>query len=258
MRVLGAASFAVILVLSVVVTVSLSSPAQAASVTFSGTVTYQGSYSGDTLYVAVIDTTTGNDNVNILGLQAFTPGSPPFSQPYSITFDNTGLSSDVLVASFLDVNGGGLSAVDGVDIFGWYAGTPSPTGVSPSATHSGLDFDLPRAEIHGTITFEAGQTQARLNVSPGDCFSEGFRPTEWTMTPGPYAINGIYPGTYCVSADGSPTSGPSHICFGDPTCASPTLITLTATQVMTGVDLDFSASAPVERLTWGRIKALYP
>jgi hypothetical protein len=229
----------------------------AATITFSGTVSYQGSYSGDTLYVAVLDT-TGTEDVTILALEAFAVGSPPFDQFYSLDFDNTGVSPLLLVAGFLDVDGGGTDAISDADVFGWYAGTPQPTGVSSATTQSGIDFDLPRAEIHGTITFEAGQSQARLNVSPTDCTMEGFRPTEWVNSGGPYSLIGLYPGTYCVSADGSPTSGPSHICYGDATCANPTLITLTATQVVTGVDLDFSDSAPVESITWGRIKARYP
>jgi hypothetical protein len=256
MRMQVAAVFTTALFLSLAAAAGLAPGAGAATVTFSGTVSYQGSYSGDTLYVGVLDT-TGVEDVTVLAIQAFPAGAPPFSQPYSLDFDNTGASSMLLVAAFLDVDGGGLDAISGADVFGWYAGTANPTGISSASSQSGIDFELPRAEIHGTITFAAGQSQARPNLSPTNCQMEGFRPTEWVTSGGPYSIIGIYPGTYCVSADGSLLMGNAHICYGDPLCGSPTLINLSATQVMTGVDLDFTGVAPVEALTWGRIKARY-
>lgn len=256
MRMRVAAVFTTALFLSLAAAVWLAPGAGAAIVTFSGTVSYQGSYSGDTLYVGVLDT-TGVEDVTVLSLQAFPVGPPPFNQSYSLDFDNASASPMLLVAAFLDVDGGGVGSITGEDVFGWYASTPEPTGISSASSQSGIDFELPRAEIHGTITFDSIQTQARPNVSPTDCMTEGFRPTEWVTSGGPYSIIGLYAGTYCVSADGSPTSGPMHICYGDVTCANPTLITLTATQVVTGVDLDFSGGAPVEALTWGRIKARY-
>lgn len=257
MRMRVAVVFLAALSLSLAAGAGLAPGARAATVTFSGTVSYQGSYSGDTLYVGVLDTTGVGGDVTLLAIQAFPMGPPPFSQPYSLDFDNTGVGSMLLVAAFLDVDGGGLDAISGVDVFGWYASTPEPTGISSASSQSGIDFELPRAEIHGTITFDSIQTQARPNISPTNCQMDGFRPTEWVTSGGPYSIIGIYAGTYCVSADGSPTSGPMHICYGDVTCANPTLITLSATQVVTGVDLDFSGGAPVEALTWGRIKARY-
>jgi hypothetical protein len=231
-------------------------PARAASITFSGTISYQGSYSGDTLYVAALDT-AGVEDVTLLDLKALTPGPPPFNQPYSLSFDNTGVSPTLLVAAFLDTDGGGVDSVGGADVFGWYAGDATPAGISSASSHSGLDFALPRAEIHGTITFAVGQTEARVDVS-GDpaCALEGFRPGHYAYSPGPYSILGVYPGTYCVSAQGPTMSGSLKVCYGG--CASPTLITLTATEVRNGVDLNFQAAAPVERSTWGRIKARYP
>jgi hypothetical protein len=224
----------------------------ATPVTFSGTITYQGSYSADTLYTAVLDT-SGTPDVNVLDSQAIPVGFAPYNQPYSLTFDNATAGPSLFVAALLDVNGNGLS-----DVFGWYAGAASPVGVSPATSHSGLDFALPRAEIHGTLTLTPGLSFARVDVS-GDlsCTMEGFRPRPFFTTSGSYEIVGIYPGTYCVSADGYGFSGDLHVCYGDAKCVSPTPVTLTATQVQTGVDLDFSALSPVESTTWGRVKSLY-
>jgi hypothetical protein len=246
------------LLVSALVAITWFAPEAAAdTITFQGTVSYQGSYSGDTLYVAVLDT-MGTEDVTLLALETYEPGPPPFDQSYSLSFDNTGLTTDLLIASFLDVDGGGVDSLGTADVFGWYAGGTRPAGVSPASSATGLDFDLPRAEIHGTLTFDSGQTQARVNLSPDDCMTEGFRPFEWTGTPGPYDIIGVYPGTYCVNAVGGSMGSNYQVCYGDATCSNPTLITLSETQVVTGVDLDFSAGAPVERTTWGGIKARYP
>jgi hypothetical protein len=131
-------------------------------------------------------------------------------------------------------------------------------GVSTATSQSGLDFDLPRAEIRGTITLAPTQFDARVDVSTdATCVVEGFRPQPHVSTSGPYAIVGIYAGTYCVSGDGNDDHGSLLVCYGDPTCASPTLITLTSTEVRTGVDLDFSAVSPIDPSSWGRIKTLY-
>lgn len=257
MRARSGASLTTMMILSVLAAAGRPQTAPAAPITFSGTVSYQGSYAGDTLYVGVLDT-TGTEDVTILDLEALPVGPPPFNQLYSLNFDNAGVSPTLLVASFLDVDGGGVDSLGEADVFGWYNGGTFPAGISSASSQSGLDFALPRAEIRGTIIFDSGQTQARLNVSPDvNCQMDGFRPTEWTTSPGPYSII-VYAGTYCVSADGNPSSGPTHICYGDPSCTSPTLVTLSTTQVVTGVDLDFSGGAPVEKITWGRVKALYP
>jgi hypothetical protein len=50
---------------------------------------------------------------------------------------------------------------------------------------------------------------------------------------------------------------PLELCFGDPTCTDPTVITLGVAEVRTGVDIDFNA-VPAERVTWGRIKSRHP
>jgi len=231
--------------------------ALAVPVTFSGTVTYQGTHSGDTLFVAALDT-TGVKDVTLLDLQAIAVGPSPFSQPYSLAFDNAGVAETLLVASFLDLDGGGVDSVGGLDVFGWYAGGATPMGIPSASSQSGLDFALPLAEIHGTLTLTETQTEARIDVT-GDptCAMEGFRPRPFLTVSGPYEIIGIYAGTYCVSATGQDVSGPLRLCYGDPTCASPTLITLGADEVRTGVDLDFTTVSPVEAASWGGVKALY-
>jgi len=227
-------------------------------VTLSGTVTYDGSHTGDSLFVAVIDT-TGAEDATLLDLQTIAVGPPPLSQPYSLTFDNTGVGAEVFVASFLDVDGGGIDSVGGGDVFGWYAGTATPMGVSSGSSQAGLDFALPRAELHGTITLTAGLTEARIDVT-GDaaCVLEGFRPGTFATSSGPYSVLGLYPGTYCVNADGNDSVlGYLRVCFGDATCVSPAAVTLTATEVRNGVDLDFTLATAVESSSWGSVKALY-
>ncbi|HMB69031.1 MAG TPA: hypothetical protein VKU85_06950, partial [bacterium] len=66
-------------------------------VTLSGAVTYDGTHTGDSLFVAVIDT-TGAEDATLLDLQTIAVGPPPLSQPYSLTFDNTGVGAEVFVA----------------------------------------------------------------------------------------------------------------------------------------------------------------
>lgn len=234
----------------------LPTASMAAPVTFSGTITYQGSYSGDSLYVAALDT-AGTLDVTLLGLKSLAVGSSPFTQPYALEFDNTGTSAMLFVAAFLDVDGGGVDSLGGADVFGWYGEGAAPVGVSSAAPQSGLDFALPRAEIYGYITFAPGQMEARVDVSADlACLNQGFRPGHFAYGSGPYAIIGVYPGSYCVSASGYSPSGPLRICYGDPTCASPAAITVAATEVRVGVDLDFTTTS-VATIPWGRVKVLY-
>lgn len=80
-------------------------PVYADPITFSGSVAYDGLYSGDTLYVAVLDT-VGVEDVTLLDVQAIAVSPPPFDQAYMLNFDNTGVAATVLIASFLDVDGG--------------------------------------------------------------------------------------------------------------------------------------------------------
>jgi hypothetical protein len=233
--------------------------ANAAVITLSGTVHYQGAYSGDTLYVVVIDTTQAQD-VTFLSLKAYAVGSPFLGQAYAIDFDNAAAPPEVIVAALLDVDGGGVQNVSGNDIVGWYAGAAAPTGISSADSQGGLDFDLPRAEIQGTITLAPGQTDAWIDVTQNpQCQHTGFnRPRTEITASGPYAIRGFYAGEWCISAEGNyPPSLFVRVCYGDPACVNPTLVSLTAAQVKTGVDLDLSAPVPAQGTSWGRLKSRY-
>jgi hypothetical protein len=232
--------------------------AEADVVTLSGTITYQGAYSGDTLWVAVIDTAQGED-VTFLAIQPFQVGSFPLNQPYSIDFDNASASAEVVVAALLDVDGGGVDNPSGADIVGWYAGAADPVLVSSALSQSGLDFALPRAEIQGTVTLAPGQDSAWIDITQDpQCVHAGFtRPPLEMKASGSYIMAGIYPGAWCVFAEGNIPPLYARVCYGDPTCVNPVLVTLTAAQVKTGVDFDFTGSAPVEESTWGRLKSRY-
>jgi hypothetical protein len=237
----------------------LSADVGAEVVTFSGTVTYEGAYTGDTLFVAVVDT-TGVEDVTLLALEGYAVGSPPLNQPYSLDFENAGAGAFVFVASFLDVDGGGVEDISGADVFGWYAGTAIPAAISSATSESGLDFPLARAEVHGTVTFAPDQVEAWVSMTDDPlCASEWFRPRVYIAGPGPYSIIGVYPGTYCAYAEGYGVTWPHvRVCFGDDLCLNPTLITLTETQVQNGVDFDFTAVVPVHRVSWGGVKSRFP
>ena len=231
----------------------------AAVVSFSGTVTYSGSYAADTLFVAVMDTNTVSSEPTFLVMGAIPVGPPPFSQPFDVSFDNALATGPLIVAAALDVDGGGSQTIGGGDIVGWYASTPDPALISPATSLTGIDFSLPLAEIHGTVTFGPDQTSASVNAkSNGNCQSDSFQPMLSLGSTGPYAMLGLYAGTYCIRGDGQSTSlGWISICYGDPLCASSTPVTLTTSQVVSGVDLDFSIIAPNEQTTWGAVKSAY-
>lgn len=233
--------------------------AAAEIVSFSGTVTYTGSYAADTLYVAVLDTNQMNSDVAFLTVTAFPVGSPPLSQPYDLSFDNAQANGQLIVAAALDVDGGGLDTIGNGDVVGWYASTQDPALISPATSQTGLDFSLPLAEVHGTITFGVDQSTAWLDFPAGtDCGRGGFRPTSDITVPGPYAVIGFYPGTYCLRGEGDRSGyGWFTICYGDPTCTNPTTITLTGSQVLTGVDMDYSAFTPTGKTSWGFVKGAY-
>lgn len=232
--------------------------AGAAPVTFTGTVGYAGSYSGDSLYVAVLDT-TGVEDVTILAIQSYAVGTPPFSQPYSLDFDNAGVGPLVFVVALLDVDGGGTSAVTGADVFGWYGEDVDPAGVSSASSLTDIDFFLPLAEIHGTLTFAPGQTDARVNITTPltNCLGEGFRPNDPFMSDGAYAIVGVYEGVYCINGIGNTSTGNVVTCYGDPSCGTENYVNVGIADIVTGIDLDFSAAVPAEKTTWGMIKSRY-
>jgi len=251
--------FAAMAMILALVTIGLGgSPSGSAAdvITYSGTVSYQGSHTGDTLYVAILDT-TGVEDVTLLAVGAFAVGAPPFDQSFSLDFDNTGVGAFLLLASFLDVNGTGIGDVDGADVFGYYDGNAIPASIPSGSSQTGLDFALPLAEIHGTVTLAPGQGEVRIDATTNPaCQMEGFRPQSRASSTGPYEIIGLYPGTYCVYSEES--SGSTRTCYGDPTCASPVLVTLTETEVRMGVDLDYTSVVPVSPTTWGRVKSRYP
>ena len=225
-------------------------------VTLSGSVTYTGSYSGDTLYVAVIDTTAEKD-VSFLAIRAYPVGNSPLSQPYSATFPSSSAPPYVIVVALLDVDGGGLDSVSGNDIVGWYPGSADPVGVSSSASQSGLDFALPLAEVHGAITLASGQTEAWIEATQNEaCSALGFRrPPVSVAGTGSYSIIGLYPATWCVYAEGNiPPGSFAHVCCGDPTCRNPLSFTLNENQVKMGVDLDFTGYVPARKASWGLLK----
>ena len=233
--------------------------ADAEIISFSGTVTYNGSYAADTLYVAVIDTNSVGDEPTFLATEALAVGAPPYNRFFDVSFDNTLATGSLVVAAALDVDGGGLQAIGAGDVVGWYASTPDPMLISPAASLSGIDFSLPLAELHGTLTFGPDQTNAFLNaVTSANCQGGSFQPQTEVASSGPYAIIGLYPGTYCIHGGGPSASlGWLTICYGDPLCLDPTLVTLTESQVLNGVDLDFSVIAPTEQAAWGTVKSAY-
>jgi hypothetical protein len=236
-----------------------STGADASTVTFTGTVSYAGPYSGDTLYVAALDTTQA-DSVALLGLQAYPVGSPPFDQAYSLSFDNATAPAEVIIAALLDVDGGGTDSVGVDDILGWYDGSQIPTGVSSGTSQSGLDFALPRAEVEGTVTLAPGQTDASITILVS-CTDQGSfgRPSVEVNASGPYHVRGLYAGTYCGIGFGFIPAPPFFVatCYGDPTCANPTPITLGATEIKQGIDFDFTGNVRVDKTTWGRLKSKY-
>ena len=250
--------FGVLSMLLMLVVAGIAARAQAEIVTFTGTIHYEGPYSG-TLYVAAIDTTEA-DTAQFLGLQSYSPGSPPFDQAYSISFENATAPTEVIVAALLDVDGGGVDTVGQGDIIGWYDSQPVPTKVSTASSHNGLHFDLPQAEIHGTVTFAPGQTTAQV-VMANSCSGEGTwgRAGIQLTESGTYSIKGFYPGTFCGFAFGALSTPPffTAICFGDPTCVNPTPITLTQTEILTGIDFDFSGNVRAKHTTWGGLKTRY-
>lgn len=236
----------------------LVSTAAAAPITFSGTVTYDGSHSADSLYVIVIDW-NGGTTFGFVGLAA---GPPPFSIPYSVEFDNSAAPPPVLLVAALDVDGSGVSpdSLDSVansDIVGWFDGHIDPVPLGTDSSQSMLDFALPTGEIHGNVTFAPNQSWAA--VQPFSIPNSWSPVTFHMAVSGSYEIFGLYAGDWKVRAE----SALGNICYGDPDCVAPTIITLTPGEIRTGVDFDFlplSTDAPFPPVTpasWGMVKRLY-
>jgi hypothetical protein len=235
----------------------------AATVTFSGTVSYTGSYVADTLYCAVMDTTGmggGGGRAGgptLLAYQALPIGSAPFAVPFSLDLDNAGLTSGLWLACLLDVDHTGFvpdslnNVVTTADLVGWYDGHSEPVLVDPSTSHAGLDYSLGTGEIRGNIVFAVGQSDAEVR---GLSVPNGWNAENIRLTgSGPYALLGTYAGSYVVTTYGGPFG---QLCWGDPTCVAPTILTLSDGQIVTGIDFTYSTS-PVEAETWGRVKTRY-
>jgi hypothetical protein len=257
MRFLGSPRMA----LACFVVLFLTTAVDAVPVTFSGTVTYNGSYSADSFYVAVIDTT---DNMDLLGYVALPAGSPPFSLPYVVEFDNAWATIPLWLVALLDADSSGIdpdsldNAYTNSDILGWYGSQPDPIMIPPDVSQSGLDFFLPTAEIHGTLTFGTEQTDTWVWArSEGGFETASFTYDAAGHTSAPYELRGVYAGDwYVMGAADCGSAGDKTICYGDPTCQNPTLIHLNEGQVLVGIDFDFRP-CPVEETSWGRIKHLY-
>jgi hypothetical protein len=232
--------------------------ANGAPITLSGIVTYDGPYDGDTLYVALLDTSLSDDGPFVT--VAYDVGNSPVSQSFTFNLDNALIPPVVWVASLLDVDGGGVDSIGVADVVGWYDGNPIPVEVSTATSHSGLDFALPTAEIHGAVTFAPVQAGAEIVAMPYPrCGLRGLaRPSVELSASGPYSIIGVYAGVYCVQAYGWGGPVQNRVCFGDFTCVDPTSITLGEGEAMHGVNLSFVNPAPVERSTWGTLKSRYP
>lgn len=244
-------------------TLLVTSPGRTTPVTLSGQVTYDGSYdSAQSLYVILIDTQTET----LVCTDTLTVAGTPFVADYSLTFDNAGLSSEAGVFALLDVDNSGSGVdIDGLgtpgDVIGyhgsWESGTYEPEFVSPSVSQTGLDFALPKAEIHGYATFVDSRAPVHIEACscPGhwcpwvfDLSSSGdysliIYAGEWFVR----GVVGDYQDSYCYVGAGG-------YCDADPEC---TALTLDDETVLTGIDITIHVPSPIETQTWGRIKAGY-
>ncbi len=222
----------------------------AATITLSGNVSYDGVYeTASTLYVFIYDS---DDDVAV-GTDSVAVGTPPFAVAYSFDFDNSLITGPAILGAVLDVDDSGYDPVNlstSPDIVGWYAGAADPTFIDTGFSQTGLDFPLPTGEIRGNVIFAPGQTWATIMACS---VPNMWCPQEFDLiSSGSYAIVGLYAGDFIVGGDGSL----GDICYGDPNCISPTVVSLAAGEVRTGIDLDFSVLA-ITAESWGRIKAKY-
>ncbi|MFN8178528.1 MAG: hypothetical protein U0167_11375 [bacterium] len=241
------------------VVLAVACAATAAPVTLSGTVSYDGSYgAGDSLYVSVIYVTSHVPVV--LGYVALPRPSPRphFSVPFTVGFDNATAPDSVAVLAILDEDHSGFdpdsldNAITVPDILGWFDGHANPRGVDASSSQTGLDFALPKGEIHGGVAFAPGQTWAAVvpRAVPSDVNAK------WADlgAPGSYAVIGLYAGDYIVHGQ----SDVGDMCWGShPRCVNPDVLSLGDGEIRTGVNLDFGVLLPVSPWSWGRLKAGY-
>lgn len=222
----------------------------AATITLSGNVSYDGVYdTANTLYVLIYDL----DDEMAIGTDSVAVGVPPFTVAYSFDFDNSAITGPAILAAVLDVDDSGYDPMNpstSPDIVGWYAGALDPTFIDTGFSQTGLDFPLPTGEIRGNVIFAPSQTWATIMACS---VPNSWCPQEFDLASnGSYAIVGLYAGDWIVEGD----SDQGTLCYGDPNCVTPTVLSLTAGEVRTGVDLDFSILA-MDARSWGRIKAKY-
>ena len=232
----------------------------AADITFSGQISYSGTYDADTLCVAVIDTT---GDFRVVTIVPHHVDAVPFQIPYSVTFDNAGVGPWVVLGVILDTDLSGCGSLDTPgDIVGWYGSAPEPVFISSAQSQSGLDFSLPTAEIHGSVELYPGFDQVDVII-----YSEqgpsGFssRLVHKATSSGPFEVHGVYAGTWFVSGFACCNGIPEArrvLCYRDNWgCSGPTPIPLVDGQVVTGIDLNFNIPTAVQGSSWGRIKRLY-
>ena len=246
------------LLLLLLLLLSPAATVRAADVTFSGDVSYSGAEVADSIYVVAFIEAT--DVLLAINRIAVTP--PPYSRPFSLTFDNTGLGPEsVALFALIDVDASGFDWDIGApagdvqtngDVVGWYDGQQDPVFLTPSTSQPNLDFAMPTGEIHGNVILIGGQTNVFILATSqvgGDVPGEAEAMVSAT---GPYRVVGVYPGDWIVQG----ISDQGDVCFGDATCASPTIVTLALGEVRTGIDIDFTP-LPVEANSWGSVKSLY-
>jgi len=227
-----------------------------APVTFSGTITYEGTHTGDSLYVVVIDS-TGSTTFGFVALAA------EFPVPYSVDFDNSAATDAVLLVAALDTDNSGvdpdsLDTIGNHDVVGWFDGHIDPVPVDTDSSWTGLDFGLPTGEIHGNVTFWPGQSWAA--VQPFSIPNSWSPVTFYMESAGSYELFGLYAGDWKVRAE----CALGEICYDGVACENPPPpIPLEPGEVLTGIDFDLSplavdaSSWSVEAASWGRIKGVY-